>query len=118
MSAMSPSCWTRDDRRSRRCARMTLPVQTLLFRDDPVFNFVIDCLRQNLLLHEFVLGFIRPALDDLRRVGVADAGDRLQLIGRSGIDVDQIGFLLTRSLLRRGCALLCRSLSLSGSRSM
>jgi hypothetical protein len=48
-----------------------------LFRYDQVFHFVVNGLGQNLFLHEFVLSFVGPATDDLRRVGDPNTGDRV-----------------------------------------
>lgn len=77
-----------------------------LFGDDLAFDLVVNSLGQNLLLHEFALGLVWTAFDDLRRIGVTDARDSLELVGRSGVDVNEIARLLGHRLLRGGPALL------------
>ena len=45
----------------------------LLLGDDYVFDLVVGGLGDDLFLHEFVLGAIRAAVDDLLRISVADS---------------------------------------------
>src|ERR1700746_1683902 len=57
--------------------------------DDLVFDLVVDALRENAASDQLVLGGIGAAVDDALRVGVADTGDRLELIGGGGVDVQR-----------------------------
>jgi hypothetical protein len=52
-----------------------------LLGDDLVLDLVVGRLRHHLLLYKIVLGLIGPVLDDLLGVGLADALQRLQLVG-------------------------------------
>src|SRR5438270_10837623 len=64
---------------------------SLLLGDDLVLDAVIGLLRDDILLHQFVLALVGPALDDRRRIGFADARESVELVGAGGIDVEQIG---------------------------
>jgi hypothetical protein len=60
----------------------------LLLCDDEVLDLVIGGLRDDLLVDQFVLPFVRPTLDDRVGVGGADSGQRLELFGSSRVEVD------------------------------
>jgi hypothetical protein len=51
-----------------------------LLRDNPVLDLVVRRLGNNLLLHELILGTIRPPGDDLCRISVADPWQCFQLL--------------------------------------
>jgi hypothetical protein len=61
-----------------------------LVGDDLVLDLVVDALGQDAARDELVLGGVRASVDDAFGVGVADAGDGLELIGGGGVDVDLI----------------------------
>src|SRR3989454_5618565 len=75
-----------------------------LVRDDLVLDLRVRRLGDDLLLHQLVLRLVGPALDDLLRVGVADPGQRLQLLLAGGVQVELLG-LLRRGFLVRGLRL-------------
>ena len=57
---------------------------TLLLRllgNDPVLDLFVGRVGDDLPLHQLVLGAIRTVRDDLRRIGFADAGKRIELVG-------------------------------------
>src|SRR5579864_3422370 len=58
-----------------------------LLGDDQILDLVVSRLRNDLLLHQLVLGAIRPPVNDFLGIGVANAGQFLQLIFRCGIDI-------------------------------
>src|SRR5438309_355337 len=66
--------------------------------DDLVFDLVVDALWENAASDELVLGGVRATVDDALGVGIADAGDRLELISGSGVDVERrrAGFRCSR----------------------
>src|SRR5450631_1821662 len=66
-------------------------VALLLLSDDQIFDLGVGCGRDNLLVEEFVLPFVRPVLDDLGGVCRADAGQSGQLVGSCGIDIEETG---------------------------
>src|SRR5579871_1453752 len=87
-----------------------------LVRDDQVLDLVVGRLRNNFFLHQFVFRAIGSTVDDLLRIRVADAWQGLELISRSGIDVE----LVSRGSARHlswGCIGLrhCPARFLSGS---
>src|SRR5258708_32986134 len=55
--------------------------------DDLVLDLVVCSLGKNAAGDELVLGGIGAAVDDALGVGVADAGEGLELIGGGGADV-------------------------------
>src|SRR6266852_8746651 len=76
-----------------------------LVRDDLVLDLRVRRLRDDLLLPKLVLRLVRPPLDDLLRVGVADAGQLLELGLACGVEIELVGlgrFLLRRRGLREG----------------
>src|ERR1017187_10497648 len=81
-------------RRLNRPCGSTRYVLFLLFGNDQIFDFVINRLGHYLLLHEFVLGPIGTSVNDLRRVGIANTRNGLELVGGSGVDVDESGGFL------------------------
>src|SRR5262249_19604515 len=60
-----------------------------LARDDPALDAVVDVRRQDLLPDQIVLALVRPSLDDRLRARGADAGQRIQLLLRRRVDVDE-----------------------------
>src|SRR5258708_3204616 len=54
----------------------------LLLGNDYVLDLVVCCLRDDFFLHQFVLGAVGAAVDDLLRIGVADTGQGFELIFR------------------------------------
>jgi hypothetical protein len=62
-----------------------------LMGDDLVFDLVVSCLRDNLLVHQIELGPIRPSVDNFLRVGVADAGQSLELIFGRAVEIELVG---------------------------
>src|SRR6185503_3485248 len=65
----------------------------LLLRNDVVLDLVVGGLRHDLLRDQLVLPLVWPVVDDLLRVGIPDAGHRLQLVRRGRIDVDGLVLL-------------------------
>src|SRR5947209_19312093 len=63
--------------------------QSLLFRDDLVFYFVVGCLRNDFLVNEIVLAPVGSPLDDSIGICAADAGQSVEFFFRSRIDVEQ-----------------------------
>src|SRR5262249_56045945 len=74
-------------------------VGLLLLRDHLVLDFVVGRLRDDALLHELILTLVGPSLDDLVRVGAADARKAVEVSLGSGIDVEHP--LCMRSLGRQ-----------------
>src|ERR1700730_13896860 len=70
----------------------------LLLGDDLVLDAVIGLLRHDVLLHQFVLALVGTALDDGRGIRLANAGQRVELFGAGGIDVEQVGLGRRRHL--------------------
>src|SRR5215471_11475906 len=62
----------------------------LLLGYDFIFDFVIRGLRDYLSRNELCFVCVWPALDNLLGIGVSDAGEGFQLLGRGRIDVDQV----------------------------
>ena len=60
-----------------------------LLRNDPILDLVVGRLRDDLLLHELILGTIRPPCYDLCRISIADSRECLQLLLARRIDVKQ-----------------------------
>src|SRR5580658_3865540 len=58
-----------------------------LLGDDHVFDLVVGGLRDDLFLYQIKFGAVGSAVDDLLRVGVADAGQLLELIFGCSVDV-------------------------------
>jgi hypothetical protein len=58
-----------------------------LLGDDLVLDLVVGSLGDDLLLHQLILPRIRPGLDDLLRVGVADPRQGLQFVLRRRVEV-------------------------------
>jgi len=50
-----------------------MPLGLLLLRHDPILDLVVGGLRDDLLLHQFVLPLVGTTFDDLLGVGIADA---------------------------------------------
>ena len=57
--------------------------------DDLVLDFVVCGLRKDATGDELVLGGVGAAVDDAFGVGVADAGEGLELVGGGGINVER-----------------------------
>src|SRR5215211_9522831 len=74
-------------------ARACTTSRLLLFRDDLVLDIVVDVLRYDFLFHQLVLALVGPAFDDRRRAYRSDAFERLQLLFRCGVDVDEFSRL-------------------------
>jgi hypothetical protein len=74
-----------------------------LLGDNFVLDFVVSCLRKDLLLDEIGLRFVGPPVDDLLRVGSANARQGIELVLRGRIDVQKIAGCRGRSLGLRGC---------------
>src|SRR4029077_6577707 len=67
------------------------PIQRLLLLgDDFIFDLVVSGLGNNLLLHQIRLGFIGAAVDDLLRIGCANAGQGIELVLGGAVDVEQV----------------------------
>src|SRR5437660_6901709 len=81
-------------------SRPVLVAVASLLGDDLVLDPVVGRLRHHLLLYKLVLGLIRPVLDDLLGVGLADALHRLQLVGRGAVDVKRLLVSAARACLR------------------
>jgi hypothetical protein len=81
MVAASPLIFSRD----------MLLLRRGLLGDDLVLDLVVDALRQNTAGDELVFSGVGAVVDDALGVGVADAGDGLELVGRGGVDVDFVG---------------------------
>src|SRR5262249_25560422 len=62
-----------------------------LLRDDQVLDLVVGGLRDDLLLDQLVLPLEGPGVDDLLGVGVADPGERLQLVHGGAVEVERRG---------------------------
>src|SRR6185436_8126153 len=65
-----------------------LRVGLRLLGDDVVLDLVVGRRGDDVLALELVLPLVRATVDDLLRVGVADARNLLQLGGGGGVDVD------------------------------
>jgi hypothetical protein len=52
---------------------------------------VVDALGQDAAGDELVFGGVGAAVDDALGVGVADAGEGLELVGGGGVDVELVG---------------------------
>src|SRR5690348_9170593 len=61
-----------------------------LFRNDLLLDLVIGRLRDHFLSDQFIFAFVGTVLHDLLRIGFADSRERLQLLDRSRIDIQQI----------------------------
>src|SRR5919204_489229 len=104
-SRVSLLLFLRRGRRSRRRFGVVLH----LMRDDLFLDLVVRGLRDARLLDDLVLALVRPVVDDLLRVGVADPGQRLQLGLARRVDVELaalhgvllVGGGLVRRLRRR-----------------
>jgi hypothetical protein len=59
--------------------------------DDLVFDLVVSGLREDASGNELILGGVGAAVDDSLRVGVANSGECLELVGCCGIDVQGRG---------------------------
>ena len=70
------------------CSRLSC-----LLRNHHALDLVVRTLRNDFLGDELILSCIRPAIDDLLRVGFADAwqGDQLGLA--RGVQIDECGLL-------------------------
>src|SRR5262249_42003048 len=81
--------------------------RSLLLGDDLVLDLVVCRFRDDALLHELVLALVRPALDDLVRIGGADPGKFVEVRLRSGIDVQRVFGMNneSRARSRRGAEL-------------
>src|SRR5712691_956450 len=64
-----------------------------LLGDDLVLDALVGRLGHDLLRDQLVLSLVRAVLDDLLRVGLPDARQRLQLVGRSRVEVEESAFL-------------------------
>src|SRR5882672_945915 len=64
-----------------------------LLGDDLVLDALVGRLGHELLRDQLVLSLVRAVLDDLFRVGLPDAGQRLQLVGRGRVEVEESAFL-------------------------
>src|SRR3984957_11143101 len=73
--------------------------------DDLVFDLVVSGLGQDASGDELVLGRVGPSIDDALRVGVADPGEGLELVGCGGIDVQGRSRSSGGSRGRLGCCL-------------
>src|SRR6266566_4041762 len=65
----------------------------LLVGDDLVADLLVGRFGDDLLLPQLVLGLVGTARDDLLRVGVADPGQRLELVLAGRVDVELLRFL-------------------------
>jgi hypothetical protein len=74
---------------SRPRAGLLLLVGGGLLGDDLILDLVVGRGRHDLLLHQIVLARVRPVLDDLLGVRVADAGQRLQLVLAGGVEIQR-----------------------------
>src|SRR3984893_19602858 len=61
----------------------------LLLGDDLVLDLVVCRLRDDALLHQFVLALVGTALDDRSRVSLADARQRFVLFGARRVYIEQ-----------------------------
>src|SRR5882672_9982924 len=59
--------------------------------DDLVLDLVVRGLGKNAAGDELVLGGVGAAVDDALGIGVADAGEGLELVGGGGVDVEFVG---------------------------
>src|SRR6266700_2138172 len=97
--SMSPSwpgfrrAFTRLDRTGGRKFRGGLFLAGGLFGDDLVLDALVGRLGHDLLRDQLVLSLVRAVLDDLLRVGLSDARQRLQLVGRGRVEVEESTFL-------------------------
>src|SRR5580692_7912103 len=57
--------------------------------DDLVFDLVVGGLRKDAAGDELVLGGVGTAIDDSLGIGVANAGEGLELVGSSGVNVQR-----------------------------
>src|SRR5207244_13109208 len=73
----------------------TLFPYTTLFRsgDDLIADLLVGRFGDDLLLPQLVLGLVGTARDDLLRVGIADPGQRPELVLASRVDVELLRFL-------------------------
>src|ERR1700730_10661238 len=58
-------------------------------RDDLVLDLVVRGLGKNAAGDELVLGSVGAAVDDALGIGVADAGEGFELVGRGGVNVER-----------------------------
>ena len=59
--------------------------------DDLILNLVVSGFRKNAARDKLVLRSVGAAVDDAFGVGVADAGEGLELVGCGGVDVELAG---------------------------
>src|ERR1700694_5409176 len=72
-----------------------------LLGDDFLFDFVVRCPENDVLVHQIQLGAIRAPVDDLLRIGVPDAGKWLGLIFGGSVDIELLGCWSGTGCLRR-----------------
>src|SRR3954465_3210284 len=77
----------------------------LLLGDDLVLDGVIGVLGNDLLVHEFVLGLVRTALDDRLGPSRANLGQSIKLIFAGRVDVDEASLGRSRRGRGRRCGL-------------
>ena len=70
--------------------RRNLIVRLLLARDDLVLDAVVDIGRNDLAVEKVILALVRPSLDDRVAPYRTDARERVELLLRRGIDVEQV----------------------------
>jgi hypothetical protein len=70
---------------------MTISPSSLLLGDNLVLDAVIGLLRHDVLVHQIVLALVGAALDDRRGIRLADARQRIEIVGARGINIEQVG---------------------------
>ena len=85
----------------RKRGEVRKTASALLLGDDLVLDAVIGLLRDDILVHEVVFALVGPARDDLCGIGLADAGQRVELVGGGGVDVEQLDLRGRRHLQLR-----------------
>src|SRR4029079_14593227 len=90
-------------RKSKNPVAMDLLLHRGLPGDDLPLDLRIGRLGEDVPRNQLVLALVGSVFDDLLGVGVADALQLLELVRRSGVDVDELGFCRRRlGLVLRG----------------
>src|SRR5580704_2166560 len=71
-----------------------------LLRNDHARDLVVGGLGNDLLLHQVGLGLVRTAVDDLLRIGSADAWKRVELVLGRSVDVERLDLCGSHRLWR------------------
>src|SRR5882757_10519179 len=80
LSKLDPGSAAHRSARATRCAASGARRLALLLGDDLVLDAVIGLLRDDVLVHQIVLALVGTPRDDLGRIRLADAGQRVELV--------------------------------------